>query len=324
MNPESLTDTYLLKNYFGGIGRLSDTNFSNFFVHANSHYGSQRTIEYAGKVATVHIEPFYAIINRKGEVFREDEILNLAGYQKAKRIRVTTTIRNSDPLSIQVPEAIYNSAIFEWHSQESRLHYLNSLVRTYGIPHTLGVLAMNGFGIDEACITIKNGLEFPWLDGRRLNQANSDDLGRVIEKFIDTQLGSGGQADNNNLVGSWNKLVKISGYENRLPTDKEAIRDFLRLQYFISSLMANSSGYSCPYEVNSARLFPIDITDGVINIVLISQQEEKDIQYAIKFNGDTYFLLTAYVRAYNVEPTDTEVPYLSSLKYYDSQMIFDD
>lgn len=317
MSPESLSDAYLLKNYLGGISRLKPEVFVGFFRHAYNHYGSQSLIKYASNSADILIAPYSVVSNDRGEVFPIEEAPTLAGYRKLNRIKVITDIQETSPVLIKVPEGIYNSAVYEWTDEQERGDFLKSIARIYGIPHTLCVLAMNGHSLDEACLELEKTLRYDKTTIRSLGSQVREKSHRVVVDLIaakDKYYNGFGEPK---FVGDWNSISDITKYSNRVPTDKSVMTLFLNLQQTLSDIVFDITGSNCAYEANSSRLIPININSGTINLILISQQEAKDIQYGIKLFGDYYYLLTAFVEANKVSPTDENTPYLGPIKYYE-------
>lgn len=322
--PELLsTDVAHMKYYLDGISKLPPNQFHEYFPHANLHYGSRTMLKYALRSDPLYIETASVYKDSQGGVYHPYEINGSEGYKKALRLKVTAPIKRKRPLEILIPEAIYNSVIYDWSRENDKPHYLISLARSYGIPHALTVLATSGRSLVGACSFLEECLNLHREGGAEvflgIDRMNSA-LGK-LRNCINSNVHLSEMSDFYNL---WNKVADSFQYDNKVPTDKEVARNFLRVQYSLSDIMANNSGYSCAYEVNAARMSPIKIVNGKINMILISEEENHNMNYGVNMDKGKYYLLTCYPTAQSIRPSDLDNKYFGTLGYYDPADVIDD
>lgn len=317
------TDVTYIKSYLDGISKLPSNLFHEYFPHANLHYGSRTMLNYALTTDPLYIKSAPVYRDSQGGVYYSHEINGSEGYKKALRLKVTVPIKRKRSLEISIPEAIYNSVIYDWSRETDKPYYLTSLARTHGIPHALTVLATSGRSLLGACSFLEECLNLHREGGAEvflgIDRMNSA-LGKLLN-CINSNVHLSEMSDFYNL---WNKVADSFQYDNKLQTDKHVVRDFLRLQYKLSDIMAHSSGYSCAYEVNAARLSPIQIVNGNIQIIFISEEEKDDMTYGVNMDIGKYYLLTCFAKAQSIRPTDSENRYFGTIGYYDSSEVEDD
>ena len=173
-----------LNSYIHSINLFDQKGFAERFPHANFHYGARDVIRYASIHPNKLRTDIFDVYKRDGVVYYEDDITSKAGYQAYERFRAILPIDGNPPLILSIPQAIYNSVVYEWTQETMQPHYLNSLVRTYGLPHALSVLALNGEKPEHACNKLLESITPRIIDSRSLTPPNTSIIMRKFHEYF--------------------------------------------------------------------------------------------------------------------------------------------